>query len=57
MTQLEIDKRLLELATQMLEDAKNHNLSSEDMDKYQELYDICKKNIEVYESNSELFKK
>lgn len=51
MTQLEIYKRQLEIATQMLENAKNHNLSLEDINDYQELYDLCKRSIEVYESN------
>ena len=55
MTQLEIYNRQLEIATQMLENAKNHNLSSEDINKYQELYDLCKRSIEVYENNQELF--
>ena len=53
MTQLEIYKRQLEIATQMLENAKNHNLSSEDINKFQELYDLCKRSIEVYENNQE----
>lgn len=55
MTQLEIYKRQLEIATQMLENAKNHNLSSEDINKYQELYDLCKRSIEIFENNQELF--
>ena len=55
MTQLEIYKRQLEIATQMLENAKNHNSSSEDINEYQELYDLCKRSIEVYENNPELF--
>lgn len=55
MTQLEIYNRQLEIATQMLENAKNHNLSLEDINKYQELYDLCKRSIEVYENNQELF--
>ena len=55
MTQLEIYKRQLEIATQLLEYAKNHNLSSEDINEFQELYDLCKRSIEVYENNQELF--
>lgn len=55
MSQLEIYNRQLEIATQMLENAKKHNLSSEDINKYQELYDLCKRSIEVYENNKELF--
>lgn len=50
MTQLEIYKRQLEIATQMLENAKNHSLSSWNINKYQELYDLCKRSIEIYES-------
>lgn len=54
MTQLEIYKRQLELATQMLENAKKYNLSSEDINDFQELYDLCKRSIEIYENNPEL---
>ena len=55
MTQLEIYNRQLDIATQMLENAKKHNLSSEDINELKELYNLCKRSIEVYESNQELF--
>jgi len=39
----------------MFEDTKNHNLSSKDITKYQELYNLCQKSIKIYKSNPELF--
>ena len=52
MTQLEIYKRQLEIAEQLLESTKNN---SEDISMYEDLYNLCKRSIEAYESNQELF--
>ena len=51
MTQLEIYKRQLEIAEQLLKNAKK---SSEDISMYEDLYNLCKRSIEAYENNPEL---
>ena len=50
MTQLEIYKRQLEIAKQLLENAKNNNMSFEDISMYEGLCNLCKSSIEKYKS-------
>lgn len=48
MAQLKIYKRQLEIAKQLLENAKNNNMSSEDITMYEELCSLCESSIEKY---------